>query len=491
MPSRRRSICTVAVLAFLLGGCGTRVDRTEIVAGAGGGPVELPPEVLAQLRAVAPPAAALAVPSTGSAPAPERARARERQSKAVAPAIPVARTTTAKASTTAAPAAATSTKPAAGCAKPGTPVAVGQIGNFSGVVGPITAGARTALAVWAQEVNARGGVACRPVVVYAVDDGGDASRAAAAVGRLVADKGIVALVGTVAILSFAGMVSGVEKAEIPVVGGDLAEFAWNENRWLYPQGSALANVVEERLRYALTLGNPKIATLYCIEAGACTEYAERLPAIARRAGVDLVSSTPVSLTQTEFVAQCQNAKNAGATALLIAMDGSAIGRVARSCAALGYTPLLISNGLVISDAQAADPAVCGNNLLTTNSNAPWTRRDTPGQREFLDAFARYAPGVAPAGMASVIWAAGRLFEAAIARLGAAARDGQLDTAAVLRGLGRIRNETLDGLSSPITFSAGQAAAPPVRCAYVELLTEEGWTTPIGSARLCGGRRTGA
>jgi branched-chain amino acid transport system substrate-binding protein len=440
----------------------------------------LSPDAVAELTAASG-RAAPAVPSTANAPtvAPSAAKG---PVSSVAQGAPVAAAApTAPAKTAAAPAAA--------CTQPGAGVAVGQIGNFSGVAGPITAGARTAVAVWAQSVNTRGGVACHPVVVYAVDDGGDTTRAAAEVGRLVAEKHIVALVGTAAILSFNGLIAGVEKAKIPIVGGDLAGFEWNENRWLFPQGSGLTAVLEERLRYAKSMGHAKVAMLYCVEASACTEIADAAPEIAQRAGVSIVSSAPVSLTQTDFTAQCQNAKNAGATGLYIAMDGSSIGRVARSCAALRYTPLLISNGLVISDAQAADPTIRKNTLLTTSSNAPWMRTDTPGQREFLDAFTRYAPEFRPAGMAIVTWAAGKLFEAAIAGLGPSARAAPLDTAAVLAGLGRIRNETLGGLSSPITFSPGQESAPLVRCAYVAVLTQEGWTAPIGSARLCNGRPT--
>ncbi len=481
---RRRLTAGYGVLlaaTLVMTACGTRVDKAEVLAGAGAGPVELPPEVLARLDAAAGPTTTVAAPA--SVTSVMTARAPQRGPSATAPVAGAA-----KESSSTAPAQGAA-QPAAGCATPGAPVAVGQIGNFSGVGGPITSGARTAVAVWAQLVNARGGVACHPVVVHAIDDGGDATRAAAEVGRLVAEKKIVALVGTASVLSFNGLVAGVERAKIPVVGGDLAAFTWNENRWLFPQGSGLEVVVEERLRYALSKGHQKIAVLYCVETSACTEYAKRSPAISERAGVTIVSSAPVSLTQTEFTAQCQNAKNAGASAMLIAMDGSSIGRVARSCAVLGYVPLLISNGLVISDAQAADPTIRKNTLLTTSSNAPWMRSDTPGQREFLEALSRYAPGFKPAGLAIVSWAAGKLFEAAIAGLGPSARAAPIDTVAVLTGLGRVRNETLGGLSSPITFSPGQEAAPMVPCAYVALLTQDGWSAPIGSARLCKGRPT--
>lgn len=74
--------------------------------------------------------------------------------------------------------------------------------------------------------------------------------------------------------------------------------------------------------------------------------------------------------------------------------------------------------------------------------------------------------------------------AAVAATGPAARDQPITTADILTGLGRVKNETLGGLSPPITFSPGQSSAPPVRCIYFELLSEQGWTAPRGSKYVC-------
>lgn len=174
----------------------------------------------------------------------------------------------------------------------------------------------------------------------------------------------------------------------------------------------------------------------------------------------------------------------GADALLLGVDGSSIGRVARSCASLGYHPLLIANGLLISAAQSRDPGIRKNQLLTTTASAPWLNRDTPGQKEFAEALARYSPGSPLDAAAMVAWSAGKLFEAAIAGLGTKASEGPIDTADVLAGLGTIRNETLGGLAPPLTFKPGQKRAPVVRCAFVELLADQGWTTPVGSKPVC-------
>jgi branched-chain amino acid transport system substrate-binding protein len=417
---------------------------------------------------------------TAAATAPVAHRAAARLSRTPAVAVPGA---AAKPVAPVAP-AGPGTAPAAACTGPGVPLRIGQIGNFSGVAGPVTAGARRAMAVWVAAANARGGVACHPVVLYTVDDGEDPARAAAAVQDLTADKHVQALVGVFSVLTLNGVVSGVRQAKVPVIGGDLVGFPWNSEPYLFPQGVGYRDVVRGGLQQAVATGLGKVALLYCVEVAACTIDAKVIPEEMANAGGSIVYSSAISITQTDFTAQCQGAKTAGAQALRVAADGATLGRVARSCAALNFHPKLIGVNVAISPAQAADPIIRQDTLLVSGANAPWNRADTPGQVEFLAALKQYAPTLIPDGMAMAAWSSGKLFQAAVDRLGVAARTAPVTTALILQGLGRIRNETLDGLTPPITFTPNQPAAPRLNCVYIEVLTTEGWTTPLGSRTLC-------
>lgn len=486
-----RVLALALAAASLLAGCGTRVGEPEIRAGAGGGTVTLSAESIDRLKAAT---AELA------APAPSGADAGAGAASGFVPRPAVRPATSSHSGTAAGPARTNSVAPARSrqtfgartaatadsraCTGPGVPLPIGQVGNFSGVAGPVTASARTALAVWVKSVNARGGVACHPVLLYSMDDGGDSGKAAAAVQRLVEEKKVQALVAVYSPLSFNGILSGVNRAKVPVIGGDLAGFSWNSEPYLFPQGAGLRDVVRGGLQQAVATGLTKVALLYCVEASACTIDAKVIPEEMAKAGGAIVYSSPVSLTQTDFTAQCQNAKSAGAQALRVAADGSTIGRVARSCAALGYHPKLIGVNIVISPAQAADGFIRANTFLVSSANAPWTRTDTPGQLEFHAALKQFAPNLTPDGNAMAAWASGALFEAAVDRLGPQARSTPITTATILAGLGAIENETLGGLAPPITFAPNQKAAPRLNCVYVELLTTEGWTTPRGSRPLC-------
>jgi branched-chain amino acid transport system substrate-binding protein len=477
-------VAVAAISALLLTGCGTRAPESEIRAGSGGGPVTLDESSIAAVKSALPATgtAASSSTATGGAPAAPATVGGAAPSTGVnTPTTPTGgQPAAARPGSPAAPAAV-----AASCATKGVPVAVGQVGTYSGVTGSISAPGRTALAVWAQDVNARGGLACHPVVVFNRDDGGDPSRAAAEVQDLVNVQKIVALVGSTVAFSVSGFRTAVEAAKVPAIGGELIAPDWNESPWMFPQGASIGDQIVGLIKQSADNGKKKLAYLYCVEVSACT-YADKViqAGAAKRAGAEIVYKSAISITQTDFTAQCQNAKNAGANQLALGMDGSAMIRVARSCSALGYKPVFSGVGGTISPAQATDELLRSFNLATATSAAPWMLSDTPGLKQYQAALARYAPGLAPDGASVSVWTSAALLEKAVSLAGDAARTGPLTTAAVVAGLGKIKNETLGGLTGPLTFKPGQSKATSSACVFYELLTPQGWTAPRGSKTIC-------
>ncbi|HEX3612768.1 MAG TPA: ABC transporter substrate-binding protein [Sporichthyaceae bacterium] len=502
-----RRLSVLLCTGLLLTACGPRISDSEIASAAGGGPATLAPTALNQVRAAAQAGAAAGAPAAGSAAAPA-------QAGAAAPAgatgtAPVSTGTTstkpgaapASTSTTTAAgpakAAAAATKPEAGaaaaakpaaagpaCTKAGTPVAVGQVGTFSGVTGPAWSGGRTSVAVWAKDINARGGLACHPVQLFFGDDGGDPARASALIAQFAHDDHVVAFIGGHDDFSMAGFKQGVETAKVPAVGGDVIAPEWyGSSEYLFPQGASVDDQVVGLLKQAVGLGKTKVGLLYCVEVKACTYLNQQAPALAKVANAQIVYTSAISLTQTDFTAQCQSAKSAGADQLALGMDGTAMARVARSCKAIGYQPLLTGIGGTLSPGQAKDPTLREFNLGTASGNAPWTESSTPGLKAYQDALVKYAPGEEPSGSSVQMWAAAKLLEAAVGKLGAAGVSDTLTPAMVLDGLHKIHNDTLDGLSGPLTFNSG-GLAKSNGCVFFELLTQKGWTAPQGSKAIC-------
>jgi branched-chain amino acid transport system substrate-binding protein len=362
-------------------------------------------------------------------------------------------------------------------------VALGQVGTFSGVAGPIIGSARTMLAAWAQDLNSRGGLACHPIRLYSQDDGGDPGRAAALANALVADHHIAAFVASLT-LGMAGFRPAVDALAVPSVGGGgtTAEYT---SPWFFPDGASVDDQGIGLIRQGVELGHKRIGFLYCVESTVCTDYDKRMRAgMAAQGGGQLVYDAPISISQPDYTAQCINARDAKVDLLLLGMDGASIGRVARSCDAVRYRPLLATSAAVLSPGQGDDPLLRRFGVATTSAEAPWMLTGTPGLAEMHRVLAGYAPNVIVAGATTLSFASARLLEAAIRHVDAQARRGLITAVLVLEGLGTIRRETLDGLTGPLTFRPGQKAAVSSGCIFYERLTPDGWTAPRGARPVC-------
>jgi branched-chain amino acid transport system substrate-binding protein len=374
---------------------------------------------------------------------------------------------------------------AAACSSQGSPIRIGQVGTYSGFVAPVVAGSRAGLAAWAKSVNVNGGVACHPVEVYAMDDGADASRAAADVHELVDNKHVVAIVGSFVPLSINGFKSAVEAAQVPAVGGDVLGNQWNKSAYMFPEGAGIDQVLYGSQKQLAQKGLTKQAIIYCVETDICANaYAGSTGGgFAARAGTQIVYSAQVSLTQPDYTAQCQNAKNAGAQFLSLYVDGSSMTRIARSCASIGYVVPIATSAIAIGAAQSQDPNVVKATVSLAPGVFPWTQSDNPAEVAYQDAMKRYAPQTPSDGSTAGAWASGELFAAAIHHLGEGGK-GDITKDLVMKGLGMINNETLGGLVPPITFSAGQPSAPFGQCYYDMILVGGTWTSPNGSKYQC-------
>jgi branched-chain amino acid transport system substrate-binding protein len=394
---------------------------------------------------------------------------------------------TSAAGTTAAPAgaAAPGTATAKGCAKAGSPLVIGQVGGFSGIVSNVLLPARIGMQVWVSDINARGGIACHPVKLFQVDDGSDSSRSAAAVRDLVENKKVVALVGSSVPISIVGYRSASEQLKIPSVGGDSLNYDWSQSPVLFPQGATFSATIIGAVKQLADQGKTKAGIIYCVEARNCQDANKvMVDGGDKVAGATVVYRSQISLAQTGFGGQCQSAKDAGAQQVLLAMDGSAISRVMKSCAQIDYFPAIATSPIAIGSSVTQDPNVRKAGVSLAHIAFPWTQADNPAEQRYQQAMARSAPGVASDGATSQAWVAGEMLRTLVDSLGDAGL-GDITTDLVYRGLANLKGTTLDGLTSPITFTAGQPKAPENNCYFPVLLTQDkGFVAPNGSRPTC-------
>jgi branched-chain amino acid transport system substrate-binding protein len=340
------------------------------------------------------------------------------------------------------------------------------------------------MSVWAKSVNDRGGLQCHPVQLYQEDDASDPSKAASNIQDLVHNKHAIAIVGADMPIVIGAGRSAADQAQVPIVGGDLVATDWNSDSNLYPSGgSGLAVVGGGIAQAAADTGDRKVGLLYCVEASICGVIHQDFAQIVAPSHAEAVFQQSVSLTQSSFTAECQNAKQAGVQILFFAADASSGQRIASNCNSIAYHPVLVTADIAASSAAINDANIKADTLYIGAAQVPFIGTGLPALTVFQDAYRSYTGALPPDQSAMKGWASGQLFAAAINALGAAARGVRVTPAMVVDGLHMLKNETLDGLSPPLNFVAGKPA-PLVNCYYTVKDTAQGLVAPKGIRSTC-------
>ncbi|HEX3610094.1 MAG TPA: ABC transporter substrate-binding protein [Sporichthyaceae bacterium] len=489
--ARRRLAALGLVLALLTGCGGSRIDHAAVVA-AGNGYEPGAAQAETQGAAAAAPSGS---PAVVAAPAGAGVAART----VAVPGVPtpaarsgarpgaVAGTKAVTAGTASAAQQPAAIAVDASCPQQLAPVVLGQTLASSGLVGAAIGGLRGGLAVWTKDINARGGLACHPVRLIQLDDASDPARVSANWNSIVHDRGAVAVVGAGAPIAIAALRTAAERDKVPVVGGDITAEDWVQSPYLFPTGGAPLTSYDGGVIEATkqTPGTRKAGLLYCVEASICTGLKNNYPKSVERAGAEPGPIQAVSLIQSDYTFECQKMKEAGVTTLFLGLDGSASVRAVRSCASLNYFPAISMGAIGLSAAASVDPGLRRNRTFLGSGLVPYTTTDTAGIQAFHAATARYAPSAPEDQQTLLGWAAGKLLEAAVAKVAAQARAGTITTAMVLDGLWQLTNEKLQGLSPGATFTKG-SPAKAVDCYYGLRLDEKGFAAVDGSRPVCFG-----
>ena len=366
--------------------------------------------------------------------------------------------------------------PGAGPATSGTagtasPVKIASVGSWSGPAGNILIGNLQGLQVWVRWINDRGGVNGHPVELTVADDGADPARHRALVQEMVERKKVVAFVQNSNTVAGKPSQEYITASGVPVIGGDTGGQFFYESPMYFPQATSGDNLLKAVLfsmaRRTVPKGQTKLGTLTCQEVGVCHD-ADRIwnSDLARTSGLEPVYRGKASLAQPDFTAECLAASSRGVELFLITLAPATIPRFAESCARQNYRPVIgIASSMANSD-QAKNPTLDG--MLLTVYTFPWIQSTTPATAEFQAAMKHYAPQLGAGAGHSVGWVSAKLFEKAAART-----PEPPTSAAVLEGLWSIKDDTLGGLTYPLTFTRGQTA-PQVVCWFDLSIGQKQW-----------------
>jgi branched-chain amino acid transport system substrate-binding protein len=258
--------------------------------------------------------------------------------------------------------------------------------------------------------------------------------------------------------------SAASAAKIPVVGGNFTEPPFLTNPDFYPSGATGDVSSGNALSNTAKLGGAtSMGILYCVEVAVCAQQVPPLKAAGAQLGVPLTYSASIAATAPNYTAQCVAAQQGRVQALYVPSSEAVVARVAADCDRQGYDPIYVLAGTTYTPPLPTAPGV--KKLWMAFQIMPvWS--DVPEVQAMNTAVDKYYPGLRSgkggiwSQYAAQAWTAGLLIRDAVKGSGVAS-SGTVTAAAMTQGLNSIKNDTLDGWSPPLTFTAGQSH--PVHC----------------------------
>lgn len=454
-PSATESSSIVARTTSSGRGAGVAAD-----SGIGGGPVAVDPTQTA----------VAASRGTGD---PRDATSRTVSERTGAPGGSAPRATAPDAGATPAP----QTGGAAAVNGGGAPVSVGNVSTYSGPVGATISGGATALRVWTRLVNARGGLGGHPVELLIADDGNDQARHYSLVKEMVERRKVIAFVDNWYVLGVGRTQAYLEAKGVPVIGGDVVNPVWGKSPMFFPQAAHVDGTIYGLVKGAIDEGKKKFAFVYCAEVPACRQVSEVAARAVERFGGEVVTASQVSIAQPDFTAECFQAQQRGAQVFFPMTDGPSVSRVAQSCARQGFRPQWLAGSAQTSDNMKSVPVLDG--MLIGQQVFLWfLTSGSPAIDEYATAIRQYAPGIRPGGDVAMAWVAAKVLERAAAKLST-----NPTAAQILEGLWAIKNDTIGGLTIPLSYNRGESN-PLIRCAYIGTIHNGQWSAAEGNTPDC-------
>ncbi|MGX7679254.1 ABC transporter substrate-binding protein [Jatrophihabitans sp. DSM 45814] len=357
-------------------------------------------------------------------------------------------------------------------------IEIGTVGTFSGVAGDANKNMPALYASWAKWVNNGGGLNGHPVKFDVVDDHNDAATAQSAVKDLVENKHVVAIVGAAEAGLESTWASYVESKNIPVVGGYSYTPLWTTSPMFFPSTATLTTAVFSGAFMTKSEGKSTYGVVNCTEVAACAAAIDFHKAAAAAAGMKFGYGATASATAPNYTSNCLAAKNAGVDALSLAIEGGGSVRMASDCKRQGYTPEYIFNATSVTPDVLASPNVDGAAVPLTTFPAFVDDSATADFHTVADQAKISDKNLGPA--EATAWVSAQLF-ATIMRPAPATVTNQT----VLDALYTVKDQTVGGLTGPLTFSKTVANnARAVNCYYEAKISDHKLVAPQGLKASC-------
>jgi branched-chain amino acid transport system substrate-binding protein len=332
---------------------------------------------------------------------------------------------------------------------------IGSIGSYSGLEAGSLGVAGKTIEAWQDYTNANGGINGHPVKVIVKDDAGNPTTAAQLVRQLVEQEHVVALVGNASTVT-EGFDKYVLSKNVPVIGSAEFQQDYTTNPMFFATGTQAVMFDYGLLLDAKKAGVTKVGVLPCAEVAACSLGAKLDQGLGQIVGISVPFIQKITVSQPSYQAVCLAAKESGINGLAIIENAATVLRVADQCNQQGFKPRELNVSATTGLAWENQSSMEGT--ITTQSNPVLADRSIPALVTLHTALEKYAPTVGTSPQYNEIddsvWAGGEVFKLAAERAKLTPTSTSAD---VLRGLYTFKNETVNGLTPPLTYTAGKPA----------------------------------
>ena len=362
-----------------------------------------------------------------------------------------------------------------------SPAVIANVGTYSGPAGVTLAPIGRGVQLWARYINTKGGLNGHAVNLIVYDDGGDPARHRAQVQEAIEHRHAIAFVSNVeGVAGNKGTAEYITSKGVPVLGSEGTAQYFYELPMMFPQQSHGTEFfyghVAALAAQAVPLGEKDLGVIVCAEANECAVGGQIWTDAAPSLGFRVAYQARASIAAPDFTAECLAAKRAGATALIILLDGNSLTRIANSCARQNYHPQWGTASSIGENRHKDDPNLEG---LVVGANVfPYFQTGTPATDEFHSAVREVGGGVALSMGLTTGWVGGKLLE----RAGRSLSEPPT-SASLLAGLWSIKDDRLGGLTLPLTFVEKQPAAP-MACWFTMAIKDARWTSPDNFKLSC-------
>jgi branched-chain amino acid transport system substrate-binding protein len=324
------------------------------------------------------------------------------------------------------------------------PVVIGVVGSFTGPAASTLGPMEPAFNAWADSVNSAGGIRGHKVQLIVKDIGsGPDSAGLTAAKELIGQDHVVAVISADATQET--WLPYASQQGVPVV---VAALGTTYGPDIFQTTASEIAAGYEIVQQAKSAG-PRMGFGYCVEIPDCGGLAPLLEAFGKDiGGLHVGVTASLSAASPDFTAFCLQLKDSGVKSYYTADTNAVIARVIDDCAAQGVSAVPILSAGNGSASWLTDPAYQG--ALVNDFNPPFFDMTIPAMKAYREAIDKYAPSISQAASGSSVplwsWVGGQAVLTAVNRV-----NGPITAAAVKKALFTFKDETLGGLTVPLTF----------------------------------------